>query len=94
MKILVKLLIVRYHFIRLLLSKPHLACTFFDKYIDVRECDRNFGLYEYFLCVSVSSTDLLPVNTTININEIKEFEELRAASSAGKLGRKAVPPKI
>ena len=30
MKICVKLLIVRYHFIRITLSKPHLVCTFFN----------------------------------------------------------------
>ena len=31
MKIFVKLLIVRYHFIRITLLKPHLVCTLFDK---------------------------------------------------------------
>ena len=31
MKIWIKVLIVRYHFIRITLSKPHLVCTLFDK---------------------------------------------------------------
>ena len=30
MKVFVKLLIVRNHFMRLTLSKPHLVCTLFD----------------------------------------------------------------
>ena len=43
MKFNVKLLIVRYHFIRITLSEPHLVCTFFNKWIDVRKCERKFG---------------------------------------------------
>ena len=43
MKICVKLLIVRYHFIRITLSKPHLVCTLFDKKINVRKYERKFG---------------------------------------------------
>ena len=43
MKTFVKLLIVRYYFIRITLSKPHLVCTFYHKYIDVRKCERKFG---------------------------------------------------
>ena len=43
MKILVKLLIVRYHFIIITLLKPYLVCTFFDKQIDLRKCERKFG---------------------------------------------------
>ena len=31
MKIFVKLLIVRYHFVIIALLKPHLVCTFFNK---------------------------------------------------------------
>ena len=43
MKICVKLLIVRYHLIIITLSKPHLVCTLFDKWINVRKCERKFG---------------------------------------------------
>ena len=48
MKICVKLLIVKYHLIIITLSKPHLVCTLFDKLINVRKCEGNLGLYEYF----------------------------------------------
>ena len=53
MKIFVKLLIVRYYFIRITLSKPHLVCTFFHKYIDVRKCERKFGSVRTLLVGSV-----------------------------------------
>ena len=43
MKIFVKLLIVRYHFIIITLLKTYLVSTFFDKQIDVRKCERKFG---------------------------------------------------
>ena len=43
MKIFVKLLIVRYHFIIITLLKPYLVCTLFDKQIYVRKCERKFG---------------------------------------------------
>ena len=48
MKIFAKLLIGRYILIGITLLKPHLVCTFFNKKIDVRKCERKLGLYEYF----------------------------------------------
>ena len=49
MKIFVKLLTVRNHFIRITLSKPHLVCTLFNKYIDVRKCETKFGSVQILL---------------------------------------------
>ena len=48
MRICVKLLIVRYHFKRITLLKPHLVCTFFNKLINVINVKENLGLYENF----------------------------------------------
>ena len=49
MNIFVKILILRYHIVRVTLSKPPLVSTYFNKLIDVKNESRNFGLYENFL---------------------------------------------
>ena len=41
--IFVKLLIQRYQFIGVTLSKPHLECTFYDKQINVKKYEWKFG---------------------------------------------------
>ena len=43
LSIFVKLLILRYQFIGITLSKPHLVCTFYDKQINVKKYDLKFG---------------------------------------------------
>ena len=46
--IFVKLLIQRYQFIGITLSKRHLVCTFYVKQINGRNMSGNLGLYKYF----------------------------------------------
>ena len=47
--IFVKLLIQRYQFIWITLSKPHLECTFYDKQINVKKYEWNFGPVQILL---------------------------------------------
>ena len=47
--IFVKLLILRYQFIGITLSKPHLECTFYDKQINVKKYKWKFGSVETLL---------------------------------------------
>ena len=43
-----KLLILRYQFIGITISKSHLVCTFYDKQISGKKYEWKFGLYRYF----------------------------------------------
>ena len=47
--IFVKLLILRYQFIGITLSKPHLECTFYDKQINVKKYELKFGSVQILL---------------------------------------------
>ena len=47
--IFVKLLIQRYQFIGVTLSKPHLECTFYDKQINVKKYEWKFGSVQILL---------------------------------------------
>ena len=47
--IFVKLLILRYQFIGITLSKPHLECTFYDKQINVKKYEWKFGSVQILL---------------------------------------------
>ena len=47
--IFVKLLIQRYQFIGITLSKPHLECTFYDKQINVKKYEWKFGSVQTLL---------------------------------------------
>ena len=47
--IFVKLLIQRYQFIGITLSKPHLECTFYDKQINVKKYEWKFGSVQILL---------------------------------------------
>ena len=40
--IFVKLLILRYHFLGITLSKPHLECAFYDKQINAKKYEWKF----------------------------------------------------
>ena len=47
--IFVKLLILRYQFIGITLSKPHLECTFYDNQINVKKNELKFGSVQILL---------------------------------------------
>ena len=47
--IFVTLLILRYQFIGITLSKPHLECTFYDKQINVKKYECKFGSVQILL---------------------------------------------
>ena len=47
--IFVKLLILRYQFIGITLSEPHLECTFYDKQINVKKYELKFGSVQILL---------------------------------------------
>ena len=47
--IFVKLLILRYQFIEITLSKPHLVCTFYDKQINAKKYEWKFGSVQVLL---------------------------------------------
>ena len=47
--IFVKLLILRYQFIGITLSKPHLVCTFYDKQINAKKYEWEFGSVQVLL---------------------------------------------
>ena len=47
--IFVKLLILRYQFIGITLSKPHLVCTFNEKQINVKKYEWKFGSVQILL---------------------------------------------
>ena len=65
MKIFVKLLIVRNHFIRITSSKPHLVCTLFNKLIDVRKCETKFGSVRLLLVCLCMSLYPFPLDITL-----------------------------
>ena len=44
-----KLLILRYQFIGITLSKPHLVCAFYDKQINVKKYEWKFGSVQILL---------------------------------------------
>ena len=45
----VKLLILRYQFIGITLTKPHLLCTFYDKQINAKKYEWKFGSVQILL---------------------------------------------
>ena len=47
--IFVKLLILRYQFIGITLSEPHLECTFYDKQMNVKKYELKFGSVQILL---------------------------------------------
>ena len=55
--IFVKLLIQRYQFIGITLSKPHLECTFYNKQINVKKYEWKFGSVQILLvgdCICIT----------------------------------------
>ena len=64
--IFVKLLILRYQFIGITLSKPHLVCTFYDKQINAKKYEWKFGSVQILLvgdCTMTSGRN----NKSLNI---------------------------
>ena len=47
--IFAKLLFLRYQFIGITLSKPHLVCTFYDKQINAKKYEWEFGSVQVLL---------------------------------------------
>ena len=103
MKIFVKLLIVRYYFRRITLSKPPLVCTFFHKYFDVRKCEmeiwvctNTFGRLVY-VCLPVTTCEvarafsmLRRIHTYLpKLTESTEAEPLLCAGSTKECGEDA-----
>ena len=63
--IFVKLLILRYQFIGITLSKPHLVCTFYDKQINAKKYEWKFGSVQVLLvgdCICLKSARWLDAN--------------------------------
>ena len=60
--IFVKLLILRYQFIGITLSKPHLVCTFYDKQINAKKYEWKFGSVQVLLvgdCLYLYSLNII-----------------------------------
>ena len=60
--IFVKLLIQRYQFIGITLSKPNLECTFYDKQINVKKYEWKFGSVQILLvgdCINYRQSELM-----------------------------------
>ena len=66
----VKLLILRYQFIGITLSKPHLVCTFYNKQINAKKYEWKFGSVQILMarqCIFTYNTNIF---TLIDISNV------------------------
>ena len=75
--IFVKLLILRYQFIGITLSKPHLVCTLNDKHINAKKYEWKFGSVQVLLvgdCIILQISPLISIKHSTNRSADRENE--------------------